>query len=90
MPKNVTRTGIRNRDLIYTQLDRWAEEEGRGLSEDASAGFVCQTERHDHQDNEPILARFSGIHSGIASAGRPNGCIAEHDAGVAGKGKERA
>lgn len=38
-PPNFTLTGIRNREIL-AQLDRWAAVDGRGISADASAGFV--------------------------------------------------
>lgn len=39
MPPNFTLAGIRNREIL-AQLDRWASSDGRGITADASAGFV--------------------------------------------------
>ncbi len=39
MPPNYTLTGVRNRE-ITGQLDRWAQQDGRGTVGDSSTGFV--------------------------------------------------
>ena len=90
-PPKFTLTGIRNREIL-AQMDRWAAVDGRGISADASAGFVLPNGARRAPDafldsdvrgggsgcggEEPVLACLPRVRGGVAVADRSFDCAA--------------